>query len=87
MVLVQNVVTTTLLKNIHTLKFCTIILMFKIVFHSFNFPQAAIMIISNFELEHLRRSSGFHSTVKKTDWVGVINRSVYQFLILISAFV
>jgi hypothetical protein len=69
MVLVENVVTTTLLKNIHALKFCTVILMFKIVLHSFNFPQAEIMIIRNYELEQLRRSSGFHST-KKTDWFG-----------------
>jgi len=55
--------------------------MFKIVFHSFNFPQAEIMIIRNFELEQFRPSSAFYSTVKKTDWVGVMNG-----LILISAF-
>jgi hypothetical protein len=71
MVLVENVVTTILLKNIHTLKFCTEILMFKIVFNSFNFPQAEIMIIRKSELEQLRRSSGFHSTVKKTDCVAL----------------
>jgi hypothetical protein len=57
--------------------------MFIFVFRSFNFPQAEIMIIRNFELEQLRPSSAFHSAVKqkKTDWVGVMNG-----LILISAF-
>jgi hypothetical protein len=55
--------------------------MFKIVFHSFNFPQAEIMIIRNFELEQFRPSSALYGTVKKTDWVGVMNG-----LILISAF-
>jgi len=68
-------------KRKRTFKFCTVILMFKIVFHSFNFPQAEIMIIRNFELEQFRPSSAFYSTVKKTDWVGVMNG-----LILISAF-
>lgn len=51
MVLVENVVTTTFLKNVHTLKFYTVILIFEIVFQSFNFPQAEIMIIRLFELE------------------------------------
>jgi len=57
MVLVENVVTTTLHKNVHTLKFCNVILMSEIVFQSFNFPQAEIMIIRNFELEQHRRNS------------------------------
>ena len=51
MVHVENVVTTTLLNNIHTLEFYTAVLVFKIVFHSFNFPQAEIMVIHSFELE------------------------------------
>jgi hypothetical protein len=51
MVHVENVVTTTLLNNIHTLEFYTAVLVFKIVFHSFNFPQAESMVIHSFELE------------------------------------
>jgi hypothetical protein len=52
-------------KRKHTHKFCTVILMFTIVFRSFNFPQAEIMIIRNFELKQLRPSSAFHSAVKQ----------------------
>jgi hypothetical protein len=50
-------------EHTHPPSFCTVILVFKIVFHSFNFPQAEMMIIRNSEVEQLRRSSGFQSTV------------------------